>query len=242
MLTQLQTIRVLQVFSKSNRFHTDAQKLISMIDRMNSMYLGRKRPPAVQSQINRDLQDFFLYRKRKELLRIQRIDKMARAYLQKLNASKQDHMPDMDPKLVKMIIHFTEKIENPEMVAFKEFNKKIEQLKFKTLEIRKYLEGCKESIQYYVNWMFVNSRQTHPDLHLVFQGLGISMGYYHRAYTIIEDMIFESESKKTRELSFSITKDILQSAKRQGNSDLLKREGDLKYSLLKYVECNLHDL
>jgi hypothetical protein len=34
-------------------------------------------------------------------------------------------MPDMDPKLVKLIIEFRIKIGNPEMVAFKEFDKKL---------------------------------------------------------------------------------------------------------------------
>ena len=91
---------------------------------------------------------------------------------------------------MKLIIQFRQKIGNPSMVPFKEFEKKLEELKFKTLEIKKYLEDVKESIQYYINWIFMSSKTNQPDLHLVFQGLGVSMSYYFKAYAIVEDMIF----------------------------------------------------
>ena len=51
-------------------------------------------------------------------------------------------------------------------------------------------------------------------MHLVFQGIGITMSYYLKAYTIIEDMIFEMEGRKSRELSFLLANDILENAKR----------------------------
>ena len=43
MLDELQMIGVIQVFSKSNRYQSDAQKLCFIIDRMNDMYHGRAR-------------------------------------------------------------------------------------------------------------------------------------------------------------------------------------------------------
>lgn len=147
---------------------------------------------------------------------------MSKSYHEMIANSKEENFPDMDPKLMKLIIQFKQKIGNPGMVEFKEFEKKLEELRFKTLEIKKYLEEVKESIQYYVNWVLVSSKSNHPDLHLVFQGLGMSMSYYFKAYTLVEDMIFWAESQKTRELSFNITKDILYSAKREGNSDVFK--------------------
>ena len=133
MLDDLQSVGIIQVFSKSNCFNADSKKLISILERMNDIYLGRSRKPNVQAEINRDLQNFFLYRKRKELNRIEKIEKMAQAYLDVLNLTPYDHMPDMDPKLVKLIIKFCLKIGNPEMPAFKEFQHKLEELKFKTL-------------------------------------------------------------------------------------------------------------
>ena len=96
----------------------------------------------------------------------------------------------MDPKLIKLIIEFKRKIQNPEMLAYKIFNKKLQELKFKTLEEGKYIQNIRESIQYYTNWMFVNSPPEESDLHLVFQGIGISLTFYHKSYTIIQDMIF----------------------------------------------------
>lgn len=68
------------------------------------------------------------------------------------------------------------------------------------------------------------------------------MSYYYKAYTVVEDMIFENESRKTRELSFNIAKDILNNSKREGSSEGFKSEGDIKYSVLKYVECNIQEL
>ena len=60
----------------------------------------------------------------------------------------------------------------------------------------------------------MSAKSNQSDLHLVFQGLGVTMSYYFRAYTIVEDMIFENESRKARELIHSIAKDISANAKK----------------------------
>ena len=46
----------------------------------------------------------------------------------------------MDPKLMKLILEFRRKIGNPAMIPFKKFQKDLSELRFKTLEIKKYLE------------------------------------------------------------------------------------------------------
>lgn len=51
---------------------------------------------------------------------------MSKNYLELINACKEDNFPDMEPKLMKLIIQFRQKIGNPGMVAFKEFEKKLE--------------------------------------------------------------------------------------------------------------------
>lgn len=87
MLDELQTIGVIQVFSKSNCFGSDGKKLISIIDRMNQIYMGRERKPQIDIEISRDLLGFFLYRKRKELSRVELIHKTAKSFLDELNVT-----------------------------------------------------------------------------------------------------------------------------------------------------------
>lgn len=63
-------VGIIQVFSKSNRFQHDAQILISLIDKMNYLYVGKQREHKLETEISRNLKDFFYHRKRKEITRL----------------------------------------------------------------------------------------------------------------------------------------------------------------------------
>ena len=106
------------------------------------------------------------------------------------------HQNKIYHKLFRYIMDFVDGFSDRFLPDFIDFKEKVKALEIHHLSIEMSLEKAEDYMLHYIHNIMQRRTQGKKDVHLVFQGLGNSCGYYFHAYNLVNQYITTKESRK----------------------------------------------